>query len=377
MLMYHYFRSLHRCRWLAAAGGFLVLLWVWPAHCGPVVAAQSPQATVSEQNAGGEPGAIAGMALHTRKNRIESADGHGVWLRGVNVTSMENTDQWPHLRGLLVRAIRRWHCNFIRLPLNEDRWLGRASGQKDHGLAYRRDVARAVRMCARHKVYISLDLRWTDRGVWGDKAAQANMPDPHAILFWRDLAAEYKNVPNVLFGLFSEPHDVDWLVWRNGGTCMETQGEHLLTYHVVGMQALYDAVRSSGAKNIIIVSGIDWASNLFGVLHGFAIKGANIAYDIHLMGNQAKDWDRRFLLVARQYPLIAGEWGGYGMSRALCERLLKVLDANHLNWAAWCLGDDTLIKKQKGSWVLTKLGRMVVSALGGGGPVISGGSKHE
>lgn len=376
MLMYHYFRSLHRCRWLAAAG-LLVMLGVCHAHGGPVAAAQSLRGTATEQSAGGEQSAIAGMALHTRKNHIEAADGRGVLLRGVNVTSMENTDQWPHLRELLERAIGQWHCNFIRLPLNQDRWLGRASDEKDHGLAYRMDVARAVRMCARHKVYISLDLRWTDRGVWGGRAVQAYMPDTHSLIFWRDVAAEYKKFPNVLFGLFSEPHDVDWLVWRNGGTCMEPQGKHLLTYHAVGMQSLYDAVRSSGAKNIVIVSGIDWASNLFGVLHGFAIKGVNVAYDIHLMGNQAKDWDRRFLLVGGQYPLVVGEWGGYGMPLALSERLLKVLDKRQLNWAAWCLGDDTLIKKQKSSWVLTPLGRLVVSALGSGGPAISGGLKHE
>ena len=37
------------------------------------------------------------------------------------------------------------------------------------------------------------------------------------MIFWHDLATRYKNHPNVIFGLYNEPHDVPWEVWRNGG----------------------------------------------------------------------------------------------------------------------------------------------------------------
>lgn len=374
--MAHNSRQFHRRGRLAAVGLF-VALGVLLLRGWLIVEAQPQPTAVSHQDKSLDWRVLAGMTLHTFHNTLRATDGHEVLLRGVNVTCMENTTPWPQLRHLLDLAIRQWHCNFIRLPLNEDRWLGRATNEKDHGLAYRQDIQRAVRMCARHRVYISLDLRWTDRGIWGSKAWQADMPDPHALIFWRDLATKYKKFPNVLFGLFSEPHGVDWLVWHNGGTCMESRGEHLLIYRAIGMQALSAAIRATGSHNVILISGIDWASNLFGVLHGFAVKRSNVAYDIHLMGNNAKDWNRRFLLVAQQYPLIVGEWGGYGMPQTLRKRLVKVMDAHHLSWAAWRLGNNSLIKKQKSSWILTDFGRLVVKAIGHDQRATSGGLKHE
>jgi hypothetical protein len=51
------------------------------------------------------------------------------------------------------------------------------------------------------------------------------------------------------------------------------------------MQALINAVRESGAKNIVLAGGLDWAYDLSGIANGFALddKGGNgIIYSTHI-----------------------------------------------------------------------------------------------
>ena len=57
-------------------------------------------------------------------------------------------------------------------------------------------------------------------------------------------------------GLHSEPHDISWSCWKNGGSGCS------VGYAALGMQRAPDAVRSAGASNVVTVSGIDWANNL-------------------------------------------------------------------------------------------------------------------
>ena len=62
----------------------------------------------------------------------------------------------------------------------------------------------------------------------------------------------------MLFELYNEPHDVSWRVWKSGGDAGDG-------CQAVGMQQLYDAVRATGAENLVIIGGLDWAYDLSGV----------------------------------------------------------------------------------------------------------------
>ena len=86
------------------------------------------------------------------------------------------------------------------------------------------------------------------------------MPDRNSLAFWKDFAAAYKNHPAVVFDLYNEPHDVSWDAWLNGGPVTEKnrRANTELSFEAVGMQALLDAVRGTGAKNLVIAGGLDW-----------------------------------------------------------------------------------------------------------------------
>ena len=42
-------------------------------------------------------------------------------------------------------------------------------------------------------------------------------PDTRSEEFWASAAARYKNQPHVLFGIYNEPFNISWDVWKNGG----------------------------------------------------------------------------------------------------------------------------------------------------------------
>jgi hypothetical protein len=97
---------------------------------------------------------------------------------------------------------------------------------------------------------------------------------PGAVSFWNSVAARYAGNPLVAFDLYNEPHDISDQVWLNGGTAWNG----LLPYSVAGMQQLYSTVRATGAKNLAIVSGNNWANSLPSTL----VSGSNIAYGVHV-----------------------------------------------------------------------------------------------
>lgn len=112
---------------------------------------------------------------------------------------------------------------------------------------------------------------------------------PHHVAFWLDAATRYKDHPGVIFGLLNEPHDITWEIWRNGGVTSDKavgaapaeNNEKLVGERTIGMQALVDAVRSTGARNLVSVGGLDWAYTLDGVLDGYALDDGNLMYESH------------------------------------------------------------------------------------------------
>ncbi len=242
-------------------------------------------------------------------NRLQTVDGKEVWLQGLSVDSM----QWAALGERTVHsigvAIDEWKANCIRLAMIEDFWFGTSNQQNDGGAAYRQLVDSAVNAAASRGAYIVLDLH------------RFRAPEEKHVKFWQEVAEKYKNHPAVMFDLFNEPHSIDWNTWRNGGpvtdkvkpkegVAAENQ-EQLRTFHAVGMQQLVDAVRATGAKNIVIVAGLDWGYDLWGVVNGYAIDdptGNGVMYSTHVYPWKS-NWQTKFLQVAEKHPLFLGEVG--------------------------------------------------------------------
>jgi hypothetical protein len=136
----------------------------------------------------------------------------------------------------------------------------------------------------------------------------------------------------------NEPYEVSWDVWLNGGpVSQDFDGTHY-EYESVGMQALYDTVRSTGAENVVLINGIKWGYDLSGVLDGYAVTGTNIVYGTHPYPDKNRDWDRYFGRVSEKYPVLMGEFGGDKPEHVneYAPLILGYARDHGLHWTAWC-----------------------------------------
>ncbi|HRK20582.1 MAG TPA: glycoside hydrolase family 5 protein [Fimbriimonadaceae bacterium] len=311
---------------------------------------------------------IAGVAVSTaalpptlkiRGTQVVASDGRPVWLRGVNVACLEwSSDGEGHVLKTIEVAINDWKVNHIRLPLSQDRWFGKAPEQTDSGVAYRELVDRCVKLCAENKVYIMLDLHWNNAGEWGKHIGQHVMPDMFTMDFWKDCAKKYANHPAVLFDIYNEPHDTTWDIWRHGGEIDERRGVGArqgafvpVKYRTPGMQAFVDVIRELGARNLIVIGGLDWSYDLSGVLEGKGIQdrtGNGILYACHaypFKGDTVEVWKEKMAKYTKELPVIVSEFGaGPGRGAApgqtgedWVKAVLDIMRENRYHWSAWDL----------------------------------------
>lgn len=286
-------------------------------------------------------------ALRCEGNRLLTDDGQPVRLRGVSIASLEWSNEGEHVAESIPVAMDQWGANCIRLPLAQDRWFGHAQGQTDAGERYRAIVREAIEAVSQRNGWIVLDLHWSNAGAWGRNIGQHKMPDQLSAVFWRTVAAEYADHPAVLFDLYNEPHGVSWEVWRDGGLVTEEKDGWIISYASPGLQGLVDTVRAAGARNPVVIGGLDWGYSLKGVVEGFALSdplGDGILYGSHIYpwkGAQPANWEPHVTVVAEEYPIFVGEVG--------CEpdekhedptvwgpRILAWMEEYGIHWTAWC-----------------------------------------
>src|SRR5207248_366834 len=154
-----------------------------------------------------------------------------------------------------ISAITAWHVNAVRVPLNEDCWLGINGVNPAYaGANYQTGIREFVNRLLAHRLDVILDLHW---GAPGTQLAlgQERAPDAdHSPAFWFSVASQYKGVRGVAFDLFNEPHNISWSCWLKG--CA------MGGWRAAGEQQLINAVRRAGATQPVIVEGNHWAGDL-------------------------------------------------------------------------------------------------------------------
>ena len=293
-------------------------------------------------------------------NRLVDPDGNEVWLQGVNAGGMETIPNGAQETKSTVVAIDEWKSNCIRLPINEAHWFGTGVySPDDGGKAFRDACDKIVRLAANRGAYVVIDLH------------RFRAPKAEHVAFWKDCAAHYKDHPAVLFDLFNEPHGISWEVWRNGGWVGEAgkvDESAFLTaeekkknqgFESVGMQALVDAVRSTGAKNVVIAGGLHWANDLTGIESAAIEKGEAKSYRLDEKGGNGimyawhtyhwhKGW-ARILPVAAKHPIFLGEVGAAPREEmtfipfeqkedpyTFAPDMLGFIQKHRINWTGWC-----------------------------------------
>ncbi len=291
------------------------------------------------------------LELRVEGNRLLDASGREVWLQGLNAggLEMEPLDTQP-IKSLVV-GIEDWRANTVRLPVKDTFWFGQDPRQTDGGAAYRGYIDHCVMLAANRGAYLVIDLH------------EYRAPKPRHLAFWQEVAARYANHPAVLYELINEPFGTTWEVWRDGGFVSEKpkgvdesaflseeEKKKNQGFDAVGMQPLLDAVRATGARNVVIVGGLGWSYDLRGITEGFALEersGNGLVYSWHVY-NWHKDWEKHVLAAAAKHPILVGEVGADVKKMPFLPAewqedpytwvpdILGFIQKHRLHWTAWC-----------------------------------------
>lgn len=318
----------------------------------------------------GAPAAGAAAALRVRGNALVDGPGRGhiVQLRGVNRSGLEYAciQGWgffdsPHPDQIddpaMIRAMLSWNINVVRIPLNEDCWLGIGTPGGRGGAPYRRIVERYVAALHRAGLYVILDLHWAAPGTTR-AAKQVEMADAdHAPAFWRGIATAFRGDHAVLFSLFNEPFGIGWACWLQG--CRIRAGGGAPAYRAAGMQQLVDAVRSTGADQPLMIGGLDYAADLRGWLaHAPNDPRHQIVADEHNYGVLAPcsgACRSAILATHRRVPVVFGELGETDCQQAYIDRMMPWADRHGISYVGWawnvasCTEEPALISDYRGT----------------------------
>jgi endoglucanase len=309
--------------------------------------------------------------LAVRGNHLVDQAGAVVRLTGVNRSGAEYAcaEGWgiwdgPANTGAAVQAIASWHVNAVRIPLNEDCWLGINHVKPAYsGPRYRAAIAGYVTRLERFGITPILNLHFSAPGR-NVPDSQAPMADSdHSPAFWRSVATFFKNDHRLIFDLFNEPYP-DWntgtpAAWScvlHGGSC---PGVPFLT---AGMQQLVNVVRATGATQPLMIAGPQYAGDLdrwlqyepHDPLHQL-IASIHIYEPNWAPCAALACWTSQIARVAAKVPVVEGEIGSINCTARSILPLLNWSDAHGVSYLAWawnvgsCTGEPSLITSYAGT----------------------------
>jgi len=273
------------------------------------------------------------FAIAVSGNKFVNAAEATVQLRGVNLSAFESAaiqgwdpedpsgGQFGQGYNPNWSAIGSWKANVVRIPLNEDSWLGLICTDTDGifhhadpGNNYKNAIEAMVEEANAAGLYVILDLHWAAPGH-ACPLLQSQMADAdHSLAFWTSIAntfgypnGSYAN-PAVMFELFNEPYlDFDfsgdpWAYMMfgengsfsgypassNGGNWQNVEA----AWNVASYQAMINAVRATGASNVVLIGSVSYTADLSGWLSHEPVDSLN---------QMAATW--------HPYPAYGSTWG--------------------------------------------------------------------
>jgi len=286
---------------------------------------------------------------HIQGAQLIDSSGNPFLLRGAQIENpLAYMNPWKNIKNVqndftrklnstvFQQMSQKWHMNAVRLPLSN--WVF-ANYQKQFFSL----LDPAIQQANQAGLYVILDLHDYRQGG-SPYGSGANAPKPESVTFWKAIAAHYLNNPMVMFDAYNEAHYTSANQWlKGGGTQTGSTGK---TAQVIGMQALVNTIRATGAKQIIIIGGVHVAGTL-------RINDPNIMYTAHTYHKVAAGsptlWDKEWGSFKGHYPLFYGEWAllpNSTVSRR-CETatmqnanqkvtaFLNYMGQNQISWTAW------------------------------------------
>jgi endoglucanase len=306
-------------------------------------------------------------------NELIDSGGQAIQLLGVDASGTEDACvggeegglSWVPLTSTESGEIASWGADAVRVPLNEDCWLGiNGVSASDSGLAYQTAIEKWVGDLNHAGIVAILDLHWSAPGTHKSNRQWPMADADHSITFWSQVASQFASDPSVIFDLFNEPSlgtsdptSEDWACWLNGCTTTFAVANRNGTstnvaYTAAGMQELVDAVRTTGATQPIMVGGLDWAGDPCGIFDSGGNGGACawLTYEpsdpLHQLvasfhtyntGNcqTISCWNEDVAPLAATVPVVTGEFGEDDCATTYINQYMTWADQHGISYLAW------------------------------------------
>jgi hypothetical protein len=269
---------------------------------------------------------------------------HGVNFSGTEYACVQG---WGIFDGpsddTMINALSSWHINVVHMGLNEDCILNINGVNPAYaGANYMNAIRTFVNRLHAHGLYAEISLMWAAPGNQQALDHPPILDADHAGAAWTTIANTFAADQNTFFGLQSEPHDISWACWKNGGASCN------VGYTALGMQGALNAIRATGATNVVTASGIDWANNLQQWLANKPADPLNqLMAEQHVYGGNTcytpSCLNTYTAPVAAVVPVIFGEYGEtYDASSCASTNVANMIgwaDAHAVNYEAWVWND--------------------------------------
>jgi hypothetical protein len=225
--------------------------------------------------------------LRTKGNRIINGSAEIVRLKGLMIPDPARLAGEGRYARALFETVAATGANVIRIPVHPQFW----ARDPDYVSHY---LDSAVQWAGELGMYVILDWHSIGNEETGYAPQVPELfchTDAMTTNFWEHLASHFKDEPHVTFEIFNEPQHISAADWRR---CANR---------------LVRTIRAQGARQLIIVGGLNYGRELDWVLRE-PVAGENIAYASHIFPSHARSgWDHDFGRVAAQYPVVITEWG--------------------------------------------------------------------
>ena len=303
--------------------------------------------------------------IYVSGNKLVDSQGNTIQLRGVDRSGGEYAcaQGWGFWDGpadqTSINAMKTWHINAVRLPVNEACWLGIDGVNSTYGgQNYINQVVSFVNLLNSNNIYVIIDYQWGACGSTSTSlvncaaTSQKDSPDrPNATTFWSSVANQFKDNHAVLFDLFNEPFNDagGWSCWKNGG-CNSTSA----SYVSEGMQPMVTAIRNAGAATQpILLGGMHYSNQIDGWLANLPTDPNNSeVLSLHIYGGGSGSYPCNTTAcfdsggtqgaylgsIAASHPVVIGEFGESTSPPAagtFDTQLMQWGDSHNYSYLAW------------------------------------------
>ncbi len=251
--------------------------------------------------------------LKVEGNKVLAENGQAASLRGMSLF----WSQWigKYYTCDCIKWLRDdWKCTVVRAAMAVE-----SGGYLTNPAAEEKKVRTVIDACIDLGIYVIID--WHDHN--------AHLHQKEAAAFFNKMAADYGDLPNVIYEIYNEPLQISW------ANLVKPYSE-----------ALVNEIRAIDPDNLILIGTPAWSQDVH-LAAADPVKGSNLAYTLHYYAATHRQWlrDRAKAAMNAGIALFVSEFGtcesnGSGvLDYSETAKWFDFLEANQVSWCNWSVAD--------------------------------------